>query len=340
MNIPQAARHLLCLHFRQHSVRPVVSIARWIPKFSLSALLRVGIGLALVACLLVDAAGWVEFRALTQLELWAYDARLRLFMPEDARPARRHPRHRREEPERRGPLAVEPRQAGADDPPALRAVQGARRGLRRRVRRARHRARASRASKRSRRSELKDDAPIPGLPRSGARLARLRPPLRRRDRQVSGGARLLPRRQDRQVGRAAACRPSTAKRSRRTLEFRQPRARATAATSRLLQTAGDRRGPPLPALDFDGVTRRVPIFMQVRRRLLRGDVARRSLAPTSATCRSRLETCGRRLRASDRGMDPLRCASATGAHPARRAHGGARALPRPRAAFATSPPPT
>jgi len=59
----------------------VVSIARWIPKFSLTALVRVGIGLALVACVLVDAAGWIEVRALTQLELWAYDARVRLFLP-------------------------------------------------------------------------------------------------------------------------------------------------------------------------------------------------------------------------------------------------------------------
>ena len=59
----------------------MVSIARWIPKFSLSALVRVGIGLALVACLLADAAGWIEVRALTQLELWAYDARVRLFLP-------------------------------------------------------------------------------------------------------------------------------------------------------------------------------------------------------------------------------------------------------------------
>ena len=59
----------------------MVSIARWIPKFSLTALVRVGIGLALVACVLVDAAGWIEVRALTQLELWAYDARVRLFLP-------------------------------------------------------------------------------------------------------------------------------------------------------------------------------------------------------------------------------------------------------------------
>jgi adenylate cyclase len=59
----------------------VVTIARWIPKLSLSNLVRVGIGLALVACLLVDAAGWIEVHALTQLERWAYDARVRLFVP-------------------------------------------------------------------------------------------------------------------------------------------------------------------------------------------------------------------------------------------------------------------
>jgi len=58
-----------------------VTIARWIPKFSLSTLVRVGIGLALVACVLADAAGWFELSALTQLERWAYDARVRLFLP-------------------------------------------------------------------------------------------------------------------------------------------------------------------------------------------------------------------------------------------------------------------
>jgi adenylate cyclase len=59
----------------------VVTIARWVPKFSLSALVRVVIGLALVACLLLDAAGWIEVRSLTKLERWAYDARVRLFLP-------------------------------------------------------------------------------------------------------------------------------------------------------------------------------------------------------------------------------------------------------------------
>ena len=58
-----------------------MTIHRWIPKFSLSTLVRVGIGLALVACLLADAAGWIQIPALTQLERWAYDARVRLFLP-------------------------------------------------------------------------------------------------------------------------------------------------------------------------------------------------------------------------------------------------------------------
>ncbi len=55
--------------------------ASWIPKFSLNDLIRIGLGLVLVFCFLVDAAEWKEFRPLTQLEMWAYDARVRLFMP-------------------------------------------------------------------------------------------------------------------------------------------------------------------------------------------------------------------------------------------------------------------
>ncbi len=67
-------------------MRAAVTIAPWFRNVSLSAVVRVGIGLALVACLLVDAAGWTEVRALTQLELWAYDARVRLFLPETRDP--------------------------------------------------------------------------------------------------------------------------------------------------------------------------------------------------------------------------------------------------------------
>ena len=51
------------------------------PKFSLSGLVRLAIELALLACLLTDAAGWIEIPGLTQLERWAYDARVRLLLP-------------------------------------------------------------------------------------------------------------------------------------------------------------------------------------------------------------------------------------------------------------------
>ncbi len=59
----------------------MVKTVRRIPKVSLSTLVRVCIGLALVACLLADAAGWQGLPALTQLERWAYDERVRLFPP-------------------------------------------------------------------------------------------------------------------------------------------------------------------------------------------------------------------------------------------------------------------
>ncbi len=55
--------------------------ARWIPKFGLHDIIRVAIGLALVVFFLAHEAEWKEFRPLTQLELWAYDARVRLFLP-------------------------------------------------------------------------------------------------------------------------------------------------------------------------------------------------------------------------------------------------------------------
>ena len=54
---------------------------RRIPKFSFRPFVRVGIGLALVGYLLADAAGWQGLPALTQLERWAYDERVRRFPP-------------------------------------------------------------------------------------------------------------------------------------------------------------------------------------------------------------------------------------------------------------------
>jgi adenylate cyclase len=51
-----------------------------LPRLSPNKLVRIGLGLALVVFFLVDAAEWKDIRPLTQLELWAYDARVRLFL--------------------------------------------------------------------------------------------------------------------------------------------------------------------------------------------------------------------------------------------------------------------
>ncbi len=50
-------------------------------KFSFNTWLRIGIGVALVFAFLLHEAEITQFRGLQQLELWAYDTRLRLFMP-------------------------------------------------------------------------------------------------------------------------------------------------------------------------------------------------------------------------------------------------------------------
>lgn len=55
--------------------------ARWIPKFTLNDIIRAAIGLAVVFFFLAHEAEWKEFRVLQQLELWAYDTRLRLYLP-------------------------------------------------------------------------------------------------------------------------------------------------------------------------------------------------------------------------------------------------------------------
>jgi len=55
--------------------------ARWIPQFTANTWLRIAAGVALVFAFLVNEAEWYQLRFIQQLELWAYDARLRLFMP-------------------------------------------------------------------------------------------------------------------------------------------------------------------------------------------------------------------------------------------------------------------
>ena len=58
-----------------------VSLAsRWIPKMSPHAWLRLALGVALVAVFFVHELEVYQFRFLQQVELWAYDARLRLFL--------------------------------------------------------------------------------------------------------------------------------------------------------------------------------------------------------------------------------------------------------------------
>ena len=48
---------------------------------SLNDLVRTGLGVVIVLLFLVDAADWRQFSFLNRLELWAYDARVRLFLP-------------------------------------------------------------------------------------------------------------------------------------------------------------------------------------------------------------------------------------------------------------------
>jgi adenylate cyclase len=55
--------------------------ARWNPRFSLNTWIRVGASLAIVLVFLVHEAEWFQLGFIQQLELWAYDTRLRLFMP-------------------------------------------------------------------------------------------------------------------------------------------------------------------------------------------------------------------------------------------------------------------
>ena len=57
-----------------------------IPRLTLNAWIRIAIGVALVLAFLAHEAEWAQSRFIQQLELWAYDARLRLFMPKTIDP--------------------------------------------------------------------------------------------------------------------------------------------------------------------------------------------------------------------------------------------------------------
>ena len=55
--------------------------ARWKPDLSLNTWLRIGAGVAIVLAFLAHEAEWVQYRFVQQMELFAYDTRLRQFMP-------------------------------------------------------------------------------------------------------------------------------------------------------------------------------------------------------------------------------------------------------------------
>ncbi|HSS27358.1 MAG TPA: adenylate/guanylate cyclase domain-containing protein, partial [Usitatibacter sp.] len=54
---------------------------RWIPQLSTNTWLRIAAGLTVVFAFFVNEAEWYQYRFIQQMELLAYDARLRLFMP-------------------------------------------------------------------------------------------------------------------------------------------------------------------------------------------------------------------------------------------------------------------
>jgi adenylate cyclase len=241
-------------------VRPVVSIARLIPKFSLSALVRVGIGLALVACLLADAAGWKEIRALTQLERWAYDERVRLFLPatQDTRVVivdidERSLKAEGHWPWRRDKLAqmlhqlfarYHVRVVGFDvafpeaDPssslPVLEAMAG---------------------------GELHDDAPFQAF------VQRMRPSLdydRRFAEEIGKGPVVLGFLVSAQEDRSGVLpSPAFAASALANAEYRHFSASGYSANIAPLQAAAIGAGHLQQALDPDGVTRSVPMFMQI-----------------------------------------------------------------------------
>jgi len=60
--------------------------ARWKPNLSLNTWIRIGAGVAIVLAFFCHEAEWLQFRFVQQLELVAYDTRLRLFLPKTLDP--------------------------------------------------------------------------------------------------------------------------------------------------------------------------------------------------------------------------------------------------------------
>jgi adenylate cyclase len=60
--------------------------ARWFPQFSINTWIRIAAGLAVVLGFLLNEDELVQFRFIQQMELWAYDQRLRFFLPKTLDP--------------------------------------------------------------------------------------------------------------------------------------------------------------------------------------------------------------------------------------------------------------
>jgi adenylate cyclase len=238
----------------------VVSIARLIPKFSLSALVRVGIGLALVACVLADAAGWAHLPALAQLERWAYDERVRLFLP-----GTRDPRIVIVDIDERS-LNAEGHWPWSRDKLALMLHQLFTRYHVRVVGFDVAFPEADRSSGISileaiAGSELRDDTPFQAF------LARARPSLdydRRFAEEIAKGPVVLGFLVSPQGDRAGVLpRPAFAASTLANAEYRHFSASGYSGNIAPLQAAAIATGHLQPALDPDGVTRSVPMFIQV-----------------------------------------------------------------------------
>jgi adenylate cyclase len=59
----------------------VKKLNRWIPQFSANSWIRIAAGLTVVFAFLMNEAEIIQYRFIQQMELWAYDQRLRLFLP-------------------------------------------------------------------------------------------------------------------------------------------------------------------------------------------------------------------------------------------------------------------
>jgi len=58
-----------------------VKLPRWVPQYSANTWIRIFAGFTIVLAFLVNEWEIVQYRFIQQMELWAYDTRLRLFLP-------------------------------------------------------------------------------------------------------------------------------------------------------------------------------------------------------------------------------------------------------------------